>query len=117
MKDIATGQQSAGDMDEHRNFLWSRECTPRRDEVLKLEWSHLCGVRSDPPALSSLASPGQRLREATLGWAQGKSEGPPSSDKGNLERKGKIVKRGAKGHKGKKKPTPPLNKTEDQDCC
>lgn len=89
---------------------------PCRDEVPKLEWSHPCGVSSDLAAPTSLASPGQRLGEATLA-RQGKSEGPPSSDKGNLERKGKIVKRGAKGHKEKKKPTPPLNKTEDQDCC
>lgn len=104
MKDIATGQQSVRDMDQHGNFLWSRECTPGGDEVPKLEWSHLCGVRSDLPTLTSLASPRQWLREATLGQAQGKSEGPPSSDKGNLERKGKIVKRGVKGHKGKKNP-------------
>lgn len=117
MKDIATGQQSVGDTDEHKTFLWSRECTLCRDEVPQLEWSHLCALRSDLPALSSLASPGQRLGEATLGQTQGKSERPPSSDKRNLERKGKIVKRGAKGHKGKKKPTPPPNKTEDQDCC
>lgn len=81
----------------------------------KLDWERLWGVRSALPAPTSLPSP-EQLGEAALGQAQGKSQGPPSSDKGNLERKGKVVKRGAKGHKGKKKPSPLPNKTEDQDC-
>lgn len=96
------------------------------EEVPKLEQSRLRLVASGRtflPAPTSLASPGQRLWKATFCQPPWKSEGPPSSDKGNLERKGKIVKRGAKGHKGKKKkiqknhPTPPPNKNEDQDRC
>lgn len=91
---------------------------PGGDEVPKLERSHLRGVgwlQAGPsfqrrPPSQALGSGFGRRRFAS-------HSGPPSSDKGNLERKGKIVKRGAKGHKGKKKKPPPLNKNEDQDHC
>lgn len=105
--------------------LWLRSDPQRPFEtilgVMRCQsWSgHVCVAPGQTflPALTCLASPGQRLWKATFCQSQWKSEGPPSSDKDNLERKGKIVKRGAKGHKGKKKTTPPLNKTEDQDRC
>lgn len=75
---------------------------------------------TDPPSLGTggaTAGLAHLVVLAALGQAQGKSQGPPSSDKGNLDRKGKIVKRGAKGHKGKKNPSPVLNKTAAEDCC
>lgn len=99
MKDTAT-QQSAGDRMDRPSLPGDRRCH---------SWTGTSG------GAGSLLQPCPR--QAALGQAQGKSQGPPSSDKGNLDRKGKTVKRGAKGHKGKKNPNPVLNKTAAEDCC